>query len=711
MSRLSRPYERAIEALHLPPMPGNLLRFHEEVLGDEPSLETLVGLALADPALSARLLCAASVPPFHRDGPLRGMAECLQALGMPMLRAIAGSLLAQAALPRGHGVPAAELAGFRRHALAVAQLARDLAHELGAQGVELEEAYLCGLLHDIGELLLLGGFGARYAAVLAQAGDERELAAREQELFATDHAAAGAWLVDQWALPSSMADAIGFHHLDADAAAGLDRLGRLLWSAHALLQRGEEDLAEAAGRLLGLAPARLHALAAQAAAVGAARAGDAADASPSDLPRPLPLPPAGAAAPAEPWLQAALAIPVALQSLPRDAATAGEAGLLHALAAAARILFGLRQPAFFLKAPDREVLALAPADAGPPALRRLQVPLHGTTSLCGDAARERRVLATHEIKPPARLPAIDRQIARALDAEGVVYVPMVARGVVTGVLALGVSPVQRRLLDGQDERLRQFAHAAARHLDGWRGLRERERHAQAEAAARFALEGQRLAHEVGNPLAIIRNTLNLLSADALHEAPGRADADLAVLREEIDRLGGIVRTFAAERPRPAAAAGPADLNVVLEGLRRVYGESLFDRAGLRLELRPSREPAWIAADADVVRQVVFNLWKNAAQAMGDSGSVVTEVEPRVDHNGARFAQLRIRDSGPGLPPSVRDALYQPLARAAEGAPRPGERAGLGLSIVLSLVQGMGGAITCVSRAGEGTTFAVLVPAP
>src|SRR5215472_15472151 len=93
------------------------------------------------------------------------------------------------------------------------------------------------------------------------------------------------------------------------------------------------------------------------------------------------------------------------------------------------------------------------------------------------------------------------------------------------------------------------------------------------------------------------------------------------------------------------------------------------------------------------------------------GALLTEVTPHVNCNGARYAQVRIRDSGPGLPPAVLDALFRPLDAGTPGAPgaRPAGRAGLGLSIVLALVERNRGMIACESRAGEGTTFTLLIP--
>jgi nitrogen-specific signal transduction histidine kinase len=83
---------------------------------------------------------------------------------------------------------------------------------------------------------------------------------------------------------------------------------------------------------------------------------------------------------------------------------------------------------------------------------------------------------------------------------------------------------------------------------------------------------------------------------------------------------------------------------------------------------------------------------------------VTSVATQVNQNGRIYTEVRVSDSGPGLPAEVMQQLYQPLeARRQEG------RSGLGLSIVRSLVDKLDGQITCRSRAGQGTSFAVLLP--
>jgi nitrogen-specific signal transduction histidine kinase len=140
----------------------------------------------------------------------------------------------------------------------------------------------------------------------------------------------------------------------------------------------------------------------------------------------------------------------------------------------------------------------------------------------------------------------------------------------------------------------------------------------------------------------------------------------------------------------------------------VYEASLFGAAGVRLDVDLPSEPVFACVDRDNVKQIIFNLWKNAAQALKPGDVVRTSVVSHVNQNGAMFASIVIDDSGPGLPSAVLDALFRPLPPPSD-AQRPEGRAGLGLSIVLALVERQRGTISCRSRPGAGTTFTILVP--
>jgi len=722
VSRVPRSVERAIEALHLPAMPQILLRFYEEADSDTASVDRLAELVLRDPALSARILTVANSAAFRRAGELRSIRESLLALGTRMVRTLASCILVQSTFQRVAGAEARDLAGFWRHSLLVAELARGTAIELDAAGPEAEEAYLAGLLHDVGQLLLLGGLGEPYADILAQGEGESDLSSRERLALPTDHGAVGAWLVDQWQMPSLMADAIQFHHLEPAKVAGLDRLGRILWSAHVLAtqETASEAEREAVQRLLGFDAERLGLLRDEGLrkveALALALGPDVAQAPAAQTVPRVPRPPAKAAEDEGPrdamgaGLQAAVSTMAALQALPRDVATlSSEVDLLLCVQEAARILFGIQRMAFFFVKPGRPALSAIGLGDGPGALQRLEIPLQPDICLCADAALTRRPLATLDLDGSQMAPAMDRQVAHALGAEGLMYVPMLAQGTLVGVMALAISSVQRATLTSQTGRLWDFAGSVAGNLVALRHVHEREKQVEAEVAARFRLQGRRVAHEVNNPLAIIRNYLTIISNDAKPgESGGASQADIEVLREEIERLSAIVRVLSTDQPDTRVEPpGTVDVNRLLEGLRTLYEAALFGAAQVRLELHLAAAPALVRAERDPLKQIVFNLWKNAAEAMQPGGVVVTEVTPDVDQNGVRYVQVRIRDTGPGLPAEVQASLYRPLPAGAP--PPPPGRAGLGLSIVLGLVQRSGGFITCQTGPVDGTTFTLLFP--
>ena len=705
----------------MPAMPQVILRFFNAAGGDLASADALAELVLQDPALSARILTVANSAAFRRGAEMRSIKQSLMMLGTSLVRTIASCSLVQSAFRRVPGSEARELAGFWHHSLLVAELSRGIATELGARPEEGEEAYLAGLLHDVGQLLLLGGLGDAYGAILGRAEGEDGLSELEHAVLDTDHGAVGAWLVDQWELPSLMADAILFHHLAADKVGELDRLGRILWCARFVCVAPQVTRDAGLGvveRLIGIEGARLDVLYQEALArVDALALALDIEKAPREQTVPLRialrLPDAADAPPQdaqEAALQAATAPMTALQALPLDLPSLhSEIDLLRCVQEAGRLLFGVQQFAFFLLQPQRQVLSAARTGVDGGALQRIEIALGQNGSLCARSATTRQMVDTFDLDAEEALPPTDRQIARALKAEGLMYLPLLANGVLIGVVALGVSSVQRTRLSARSAWLQNFAGIVAANLGAWRLMREREAQIEAEVAGRFVLQGQRVAHEVNNPLAIIRNYLALISNDAA--AGGSAalqQSDISVLREEIERLSGIVTNLTVDASAPAAPDGMIDLNQLVQAMRTVYESSLFGATNVRLDIDLPPEPVFACVDRDHVKQIVFNLWKNAAQALKPGDVVVTTVTARVNQNGAMFARILIHDSGPGLPPAVLDSLYRPL-QYATATTRPEGRAGLGLSIVLALVERLRGTINCHSQPGRGTTFTILLP--
>ncbi|HZV82015.1 MAG TPA: ATP-binding protein, partial [Geobacteraceae bacterium] len=107
------------------------------------------------------------------------------------------------------------------------------------------------------------------------------------------------------------------------------------------------------------------------------------------------------------------------------------------------------------------------------------------------------------------------------------------------------------------------------------------------------------------------------------------------------------------------------------------------------------------ADRDSLKQILFNLWKNSSEAMPSGGSFRIATCGTGQGSEGCGVEIQLSDSGPGIPPDVMERLFQPLDPDRRSA-----NSGVGLSIVASLVEKLGGQIACNSSTGQGTTFTI-----
>jgi HD-like signal output (HDOD) protein len=126
---------------------------------------------------------------------------------------------------------ATDLRAFWKQSLTAAVLARDLARRLDYS--QPEEAYLAGLLHNVGRLALLATAPKEYAYNFT-ARDDEDLCAVEQRTLQITHAEAGAWLVERWQLDSFLADAVLYHHEPSERLEDAHPLIRIVRLAHVL---------------------------------------------------------------------------------------------------------------------------------------------------------------------------------------------------------------------------------------------------------------------------------------------------------------------------------------------------------------------------------------------------------------------------------------------------------------------------------------------
>jgi HD-like signal output (HDOD) protein len=161
-----------------------------------------------DPALAARVLKVANSPFYGRAGQVGTVRHAVAMLGLTAVRSIAAAGCLDRLMPARSG-PAFGADRFRRHSLAVALTARELARQL-LPGLEAE-AYMAGLLHDVGVLVLLRAAPEATARFDAQAAAGDGLQAERDALGAT-HEDAGRLLAQAWQMPPWLVDSLAGHH-------------------------------------------------------------------------------------------------------------------------------------------------------------------------------------------------------------------------------------------------------------------------------------------------------------------------------------------------------------------------------------------------------------------------------------------------------------------------------------------------------------------
>ncbi|MDI6710217.1 MAG: ATP-binding protein [Thermoanaerobacterales bacterium] len=223
-------------------------------------------------------------------------------------------------------------------------------------------------------------------------------------------------------------------------------------------------------------------------------------------------------------------------------------------------------------------------------------------------------------------------------------------------------------------------------------LEERLRRAENLAALGRLVTG--LAHELRNPIGIIKATVQVMEKD-----PGVAGVEeyAAVVKEQVNRQNRVL-TELLEFGRPSRGVilrlNPADL------LRSVltFTESLFRQNRVALELHAPADLPAIQGDGEKLKQVFVNLVLNAVQAMPDGGTL------RVVACGDReWVSISFQDTGRGIHAVDIGHIFDPYYTTRDGGH------GLGLAISHQIIEMHGGRIEVESEPGKGATFTVVLP--
>ena len=204
-----------------------------------------------------------------------------------------------------------------------------------------------------------------------------------------------------------------------------------------------------------------------------------------------------------------------------------------------------------------------------------------------------------------------------------------------------------------------------------------------------------MAHEIRNPLASLTGSLQLVAED-------RPDRLLDIALREAQRLNRLVEEFLSVSRNQPVDPKLTDLEVLVEEVIGTFARDARFRETVRVTFEGG--PAKAEVDPDRLRQVLWNLVVNGAQAMPRGGDIRVSLEERAEYEqGPEGVELRVIDQGPGIAEADRGRIFDPFFTTRSGG------SGLGLALVEQIVRAHGGRIAVRVPEEGGTAFVVWLP--
>lgn len=698
MEERAQDIHKQLAMARLPSLPQALLQILDLSERDDVGLSEIGAVVSQDPGLAAKVLSTANSAYFSRGRPINSIDQCLSIMGAAQVRRIALNQSVAELFGRFQKSGGFDMRYFWYHVLCVAITSRELARRLDYPHVD--EAYLAGLLHDVGQLALLSVAPDQYLPIFKSATGEQRLMQEEQRAFGLAHQEIGAWLAQRWNLHSFMADALLYHHeplqrvRDAHALTQIVNLANLFNN----LNQGEVEVND---EDLGFWDLTVHE-ARTLVEAAETEAKEVADALGLEIKFRKDMPKAEASDGDSGHTALAEAVSVRLEAqstLPEEADVGTRSEAYLGILRSARMLFGTPHATLFVA--TENVLEGQTTEDDDSRLGEIRVNLPAPDSALARAHGGQVALAGEN---PSRENLADSQVLRILNTERLLCVPLGNEGSVLGVLAIGLPAADIAAFMKRKALITTFAREGGRRLARALDLVGLEHKAREDAREQFQLHARKVVHEANNPLGVVRNYIGLLREQLGDKKQAHEDMDL--VESELRRVARILQqlkdTDAASIGKSAASR--IDINALISDVIRFcrLGRPELEKVQTRVQLDGSIPS--IRVNGDKVKQVLTNLIFNAAEAMPEGGEISISSASWQAAKGKGSVEIIVRDNGPGLPAAVLDQLYQPKQTGKGGAHQ-----GLGLSIVGRLVDELGGTMQCNSS-NAGTSFKILLPA-
>jgi signal transduction histidine kinase len=287
-----------------------------------------------------------------------------------------------------------------------------------------------------------------------------------------------------------------------------------------------------------------------------------------------------------------------------------------------------------------------------------------------------------------------------------VLVPLQARSGLVGMLVLGARRPRRKppLRPREARVLSSLAARSALVLENHLYLREL---VSTERVAALGTMAAMLAHDFRTPMTVIRGYAELIRDEAVSDPVRERAQTIVAMVDRLDRMTRETMDFA--RAGGQLTRRPVDVAALMT---EILGSLEPELPGLTVLWRSAVPPETTAAlDTDKLRRAVFNIAANARDAMKGQGRLHADAAVETDARRAvpQSLVLVLTDEGPGVPPAIRETVFEPFVTAGKKS-----GTGLGLAVTRRFVEDQGGTVELLPRAPadeRGASFRIRVPLP
>lgn len=691
----------------LPTLPAVAAKLLEATDSEFTSARDVARWVETDHALAAKTLKLANSAYYGRSGSISTLRDAVSLIGFNAVRSTVLSIYFMDAFKRAGSATGFDVEGFWVHCLASAICSREIARKMGSPTSFAEEAFVCGMLHDAGKILLNQYLPDAYRDVLRTARDRGiTLAEAELAVLETDHARVGAELLGRWKIPRHEVQAVSIHHdcLPVPTRAdGPTRLAAIVKTADAVVRiqkigSGGDDVPRhvdaALLSVLGLAEAQV-----------------------SDI-----------AAGLEIWVNdAAKALGIRMgrtaSTFTLLNASNQELALLRSVAAAEKkygALFESFPEALFLMAEtilecNEEACRLLGLDRSEILNRRISdfIPADPAGVHAGRDLFETKLRETLSGQPASFECRLQGAGGKVLDVEVQLKVFQgagngVHQAVVRDVTARKRAEEEIRKLNEELEQ--RVQDRTAQLLKAYEELKVLDQMKDAFLSA--------VSHELRTPLTSICSCSEIL-LQYEDEDPATRRQFLEVIHRESKRLTRLINdVLDLSRIEAGEMAWHDEMTSVNDAIRRAVEAQAPQLRQKSIRLRAFLAPGLPAvyADPNRILQVVTNLLDNAIK-FSEAGGEIRIRSETVPCNtsgageGSSWVRVSVEDQGIGIEEkdfqAVFDRFRQVYTDFLKDRPRG---TGLGLPICREIVTHYGGTIDLRSEKGKGSTFFFTLPA-